>query len=131
LRTELRHEIELLKQKIATFESGKYTDDVRACVYESLNVGIHNVAPIFRCVHIAHKSVSHLPGYGLFNMWSSFTHPGCDWSAVPPATLPCMARYMKTIATRLSHIDKNCTRATLLQFKMLLPSVTKMVTVRK
>ena len=37
---------------ISTFEDGKYTDDVRACVYEllSLNVGVRNVAPIIRCV---------------------------------------------------------------------------------
>ena len=37
--------------QIATFENGKYTDDVRACVYEllSLNVGVQNVAPIIRC----------------------------------------------------------------------------------
>lgn len=37
---------------IATFEGGKYSDDVRACVYEllSLNVGVRNVAPIIRCV---------------------------------------------------------------------------------
>ena len=37
---------------ISTFEDGKYTDDVRVCVYEllSLNVGVRNVAPIIRCV---------------------------------------------------------------------------------
>ena len=54
---------------ISTFEDGKYTDDVRACVYEllSLNVGVCNVAPIIRCVlkNVAHKSVSRLPFYGL------------------------------------------------------------------
>ena len=54
---------------ISTFENGKYTDDVRACVYEllSLNVGVCNVAPIIRCVlkSVAHKSVSRLPSYGL------------------------------------------------------------------
>ena len=46
---------------ISTFEDGKYTDDVRACVYEllSLNVGVRNVAPIIRCVlkNVAHMSV--------------------------------------------------------------------------
>ena len=38
--------------KITTFENNKYTDDVRACVYELLllNVGVRNVAPIIRCV---------------------------------------------------------------------------------
>lgn len=55
--------------EIATFENGKYTDDVRACVYEllSLNVGVRNVGPIVRCVlkNIAHKSVSRLPSCGL------------------------------------------------------------------
>ena len=54
---------------ISTFEDGKYTDDVRACVYEhlSLNVGVRNVAPIICCVleNVAHKSVSRLPSYGL------------------------------------------------------------------
>ena len=37
---------------ISTFEGGKYTDDVRACVYEllSLNVGVSNIAPVIRCV---------------------------------------------------------------------------------
>lgn len=55
--------------EIATFENGKYNDDVRACVYEllSLNVGVKKVAPIVRCVlkNIAHKSVQRLPSYGL------------------------------------------------------------------
>lgn len=91
-RAELRREVELLKEKlstldldnaemsktlesilnsdeITTFEGGKYTDDVRACVYEllSLNVGVNNIAPIIRCVlkNIAHKSVSRLPSHGL------------------------------------------------------------------
>ena len=54
---------------ISTFEGGKYTDDVRACVYEllSLNVGVSNIAPIIRCVlkSIAHKSVARLPSHGL------------------------------------------------------------------
>ena len=55
--------------EISTFESGRYTDDLRACVYElpSLNVGVCNVALIIRCVlkNIAHKSASRLPSYGL------------------------------------------------------------------
>ena len=54
---------------ISTFEDGRYTDDIRACVYEllSLNVGVRNVAPIIRCVlkNVAHKSISRLPSYGL------------------------------------------------------------------
>ena len=54
---------------ISTFEHGKYTDDVRACVYEllCLNVGIRNVALTIRCVlkNVAHKSVLRLPSYGL------------------------------------------------------------------
>lgn len=55
--------------EITTFEKGRYTDDVRACIYEllSLNVGVRNIGPIVRCVlkNIAHKSVSRLPSYGL------------------------------------------------------------------
>ena len=55
--------------EITTFENGKFTDDVRACVYEllSLNVGVKKVAPIVRCVlkNMAHKSVQRLPSYGL------------------------------------------------------------------
>ena len=56
-------------EEIATFEGGKYTDDIRTCVYEllSLNVGVRNIAPIIRCVlkNVAHKSVSRLPSHGL------------------------------------------------------------------
>jgi hypothetical protein len=52
-----------------TFESGKYTDDVRTCIYEllSLNVGVCNVAPIISSVlkNIAHISAARLPSYGL------------------------------------------------------------------
>ena len=59
----------ILSSKEITFESGRHTDDVRACVYEllSLNVGVRNIAPVIRCVlnNIAHKSVGHLPSYGL------------------------------------------------------------------
>ena len=89
---ELRQEIKELKEKlsfldhhnsemsetieyilhsdmISTFEGGKYTDDVRACVYEllSLNVGVSNIAPVIRCVlkSITHKSVARLPSHGL------------------------------------------------------------------
>ena len=55
--------------QIATFENGKYTDDVRACVYKllSLNMGVRNVAPIIRCVleNIVHKSAQRLPSYGI------------------------------------------------------------------
>ena len=67
---ELKDTIEsLLSEEVVTFEGGKYTDDVRTCIYEllSLNVGVKNVAPIIRCVfkNIAHKSVNGLPSYGL------------------------------------------------------------------
>ena len=68
---EMSEAMELLlsSNEIATFEGGKYTDDIRTCVYEllSLNVGVRNVAPIIRCVlkNIAHKSVSRLPSHGL------------------------------------------------------------------
>ena len=58
----------LSSEEIATFNSGKCTDDVRTCVYEllSLSVGVRNIAPIIRCVlNIAHKNVSHLPSHGL------------------------------------------------------------------
>ena len=55
--------------EVNTFEGGRYTDNVRACIYEllSLNVGVRNVAPIIRCVLrcLTHKSVSRLPSYGL------------------------------------------------------------------
>ena len=55
--------------EVRTFEGGRYTDNVRACIYEllSLNVGVHNIAPIIRCVlgYLMHKSVSRLPSYGL------------------------------------------------------------------
>ena len=55
--------------EVHTFEGGRYTDNVRACIYEllSLNVGVRNVAPIIRCVLrcLTHKSVSRLPSYGL------------------------------------------------------------------
>ena len=54
--------------EIITFENGKFTDDVRACIYEllSLNGGVKKIAPIVRCVlkNIAHKSVQRLPSYG-------------------------------------------------------------------
>ncbi len=57
------------RDEITTFENRKYTDDVRACIYEllSLNVGVRNVKPIIQSVlnNIAHKSVSRLPSHGL------------------------------------------------------------------
>ena len=47
---ELNEAIQSVSESdISTFEDDKYTDDVRACVYE-LNVGVRNVAPIIRCV---------------------------------------------------------------------------------
>lgn len=56
-------------EMIQTMKHGKYTDEIRTCVYEllSLNVGVRNVAPIIQCVlkNVAHKSVSKLPSYGL------------------------------------------------------------------
>ena len=55
--------------EVHIFEGGRYTDNVRACIYEllSLNVGVRNVAPIIRYVLrcLVHKSVSCLPSYGL------------------------------------------------------------------
>ena len=61
--------IQSIESEITTFEHGKYTDDVRACIYEllSLNVGVRNVGPIIRSVlkNIAHKSATRLPSYGL------------------------------------------------------------------
>ena len=68
---EMAEAIESVLQdtQVHTFEGGKYTNDVRACMYEllSLNVGVRNVAPIIRCVLkcLVHKSVSRLPSYGL------------------------------------------------------------------
>ena len=59
----------LTSDEVTTFEGGKYTDDVRACVYEllSLNVGVRNVAPIIRSVlqNIVHKTPTRLSSYGL------------------------------------------------------------------
>ena len=59
----------LTDTKIHAFEGGKYTNNVRACIYEllSLNVGVCNIAPIIRCVLkcLVHKSVTRLPSYGL------------------------------------------------------------------
>ena len=54
----------LSSEEISTFEKGRYTDDVRMCIYEllSLNVGVHNVSVL---KNIAHKSVTRLPSYGL------------------------------------------------------------------
>lgn len=41
----------LADTEVHTFEGGRFTNDVRACIYElSLNVGVRNVAPIIRCV---------------------------------------------------------------------------------
>ena len=67
---EMNERIEsILTENITTFEAGKYTDDVRACIYEllSLNVGVRNVSQIIRCVlgNIMHKSVERLPSHGL------------------------------------------------------------------
>ena len=68
---QLRDEMdEILKSdEIVTFEHGKYTDNVRACIYEllSLNVGVRNVAPIIRCVlgNVVHKDVERLPSHSL------------------------------------------------------------------
>ena len=59
----------LSSDDIVTFEGGKYTDSVRACVYEllSLNVGVKNIVPAIRCVmkNLAQRSVGRLPSYGL------------------------------------------------------------------
>ena len=59
----------LSSEEIMTYEGGKYTDNVRTCVYEllSLNVGVRNIAPAIRCVlkNIAQTSVGRLPSYGL------------------------------------------------------------------
>lgn len=67
---EMNEAIEsILTEEITTFEDGKYTNDVRACIYEllSLNVGVRNIPRIIRSVleNIMHKSVQRLPSYGL------------------------------------------------------------------
>ena len=67
---ELNAELQdVLSTEIVTFEGGKYTDSIRACVYEllSLNVGVKNIAPTIRCVmkNLAQKSVDRLPSHGL------------------------------------------------------------------
>ena len=57
---KLNDAIQSIETEITTFENGKYTNDVRACIYEllSLNVGVRNVAPIIHSVlrNIAHKA---------------------------------------------------------------------------
>ena len=69
--SEMSETIESIMQSdtICTFEGGRYTDDVRACIYEllSLNVGVSKIAPVIRCVlkNISHKSVTRLPSHGL------------------------------------------------------------------
>ena len=67
---ELNQELQdIMSSEIVTFEGGKYTDSIRACVYEllSLNVGVKNIAPTIRCVmkNLAQKSVGRLPSHGL------------------------------------------------------------------
>ena len=67
---EMNERIEsILTEDIITFEAGKYTNDVRACIYEllSLNVGVRNVPQIIRSVlgNIMHKSVKRLPSHRL------------------------------------------------------------------
>ena len=56
-------------EEISTFEGGKYTDSVHACVYEllSLNVGVKNIVPTIRCVikNLTQTSVGRLPSHGL------------------------------------------------------------------
>ena len=66
LNAQLREDLDAeLNSEICTFEDGKYTDDVRACVYEllSLNVGIRNITPVILCVlkNMVHKSATRLP----------------------------------------------------------------------
>ena len=59
----------LVDTEIYTFEGGRYTNNLCACIYEflSLNVGVRNVGPIICCVLkcLVHKSVDYLPSYGL------------------------------------------------------------------
>ena len=67
---ELNQELQdIMSSEIVTFEGGKYTDSICACVYEllSLNVGVKNIAPTIRCVmkNLAQKSVGRLPSHGL------------------------------------------------------------------
>ena len=56
----------LFSDEIVTFEGGKYTDDIRACIYEllSLNVGVRNIGPTINCV-LKNLAASRLPSYGL------------------------------------------------------------------
>ena len=83
LKEQLQEEIRLLEQdnielkdkvqeilsdatdSIATFEGGRYTDDVRTCCYEllSLNVSVNNVRSVIDSVlrNVAHKEAVRLP----------------------------------------------------------------------
>ena len=50
---------------IATFEKGKYKDNIRSCCYEllSLNVGVRNIERVIRSIlhNIAERSIGRLP----------------------------------------------------------------------
>ena len=64
----LQEEIDRLeKERLVTFEHGKYSDGVRQCCLEllSINVGVKNVDPIIRTVlsNIAGITVDRLPKY--------------------------------------------------------------------
>ena len=52
-------------EEIATFERGKYLDNIRACCYEllSFNVGVKNIEKVIRSVlsNMTGKSISRLP----------------------------------------------------------------------
>ena len=80
---------------IATFENGKYTDDVRSCCYEllSLNVGVNNVKPVITAVlnHIAHKQVERLPGRSIL----------CDMM------VECLTLAQAQLGEELSHYENN------------------------
>jgi hypothetical protein len=53
------------EEQIATFEKGKYKDNIRSCCYEllSLNVGVRNIEKVIQSVlhNIPERSVSRLP----------------------------------------------------------------------
>jgi E1A/CREB-binding protein len=58
-------ELMTTNEEIATFQGGKYIDNIRSCCYEllSLNVGVRNIKPVIESVihNIAQRSIGRLP----------------------------------------------------------------------
>ena len=81
--------------QVTTFQSGRYTDNIRACCYEllSLNVGIKRVAPIITAVlkNLTDLSVDRLPSKSLL----------CNMM------VECLTLAHAQLGEELSHDDKS------------------------